>query len=83
MQCGYTKVRGLNAQLATLISKAKAAPVIAATRLRRVAAPSAHGPVRMIPDAITTARRCGANDNTRFVWLRFGIRRTISRALTC
>ena len=59
---GYTKVRGLNAQLAT-ISTAEAAPVIAATRLRRGAAPSAHGAVRMLRDAITTARRCGAEDN--------------------
>lgn len=59
---GYTKIRGLNAQLAT-ISTAEAAPVIAATRLRRGAAPSAHGAVRMIRDAISTARRCGAQEN--------------------
>jgi hypothetical protein len=59
---GYTKIRGLNAQLAT-ISTAEAAPVIAATRLRRGAAPSARGAVRMLRDAITTARRCGAEDN--------------------
>ena len=59
-QFGYTKVRGLNAQLAT-ISTADSAPVIAATRLRRGAAPSAHGAVRMIRDAISTARRCGAD----------------------
>lgn len=58
-QFGYTKVRGLNAQLAT-ISTAQAAPVIAATRLRRGAAASSHGAVRMIRDAIVTARRCGA-----------------------
>ncbi|MEZ5185156.1 MAG: IS1380 family transposase [Candidatus Nanopelagicales bacterium] len=58
-QFGYTKVRGLNAQLATM-STSDSAPVIAATRLRRGAAPSAHGAVRMIRDAITTARRCGA-----------------------
>jgi hypothetical protein len=57
---GYTKVRGLNAQLAT-ISTADAAPVIAVTRLRRGAAPSAHGAVRMLRDAIATARRCGAD----------------------
>ena len=59
-QFGYTKVRGLNAQLAT-ISTPDAAPVIAATRLRRGAAASAHGAVRMIRDAIVTARRCGAD----------------------
>jgi hypothetical protein len=58
---GYTKIRGLNAQLAT-ISTPEAAPVIAATRLRRGAAPSSHGAVRMIRDAIATARRCGAGD---------------------
>ncbi len=59
-QFGYTKIRGLNAQLAT-ISTAEAAPVIAATRLRRGAAPCSHGAVRMIRDAIATARRCGAS----------------------
>ena len=58
-QFGYTKIRGLNAQLATL-STADSAPVIAATRLRRGAAGSAHGAVRMLRDAIATARRCGA-----------------------
>jgi len=61
-QFGYTKVRGLNAQLAT-ISTPQTAPVIAATRLRRGAAPSAHGAVRMIRDAIATARRCGEVDD--------------------
>lgn len=59
---GYTKVRGLNAQLATL-STPDAAPVIAATRLRRGAAASSHGAVRMIRDAIVAARRCGAGQN--------------------
>ena len=56
---GYTRVRGLNAQLAT-ISTSTAAPVIAATRLRRGAANSAKGAARMICDTIATARRCGA-----------------------
>jgi Transposase DDE domain group 1 len=55
---GYTKVRGLNAQLATISTDA-AAPIIAATRLRRARA-SAAGAVRMLRDTITTARRCGA-----------------------
>lgn len=59
-QFGYTKVRGLNAQLAT-ITTSESAPVIAATRLRRGAAPSSHGAVRMLRDAIATARRCGAS----------------------
>jgi hypothetical protein len=55
---GYTRVKGLNAQLAT-ISTATAAPVIVAARLRRGAASSAHGAVRLVRDAITTARRAG------------------------
>ncbi|MEI2716398.1 MAG: IS1380 family transposase [Candidatus Nanopelagicales bacterium] len=59
-QFGYTKVRGLNAQLAT-ISTDQAAPVIAATRLRRGSRNSAAGGVRMIRDTIATARRCGAS----------------------
>ena len=41
---GYTRVRGLNAQLAT-VSGPQVAPVIAAARLRRGAAASAHGAV--------------------------------------
>lgn len=56
---GYTKVRGINAQLAA-ISTAKAAPVIAATRLRRGAVSSGHGAPQMIAEAVATARRCGA-----------------------
>lgn len=56
---GYTKVRGLNAQLAT-IKTTGCAPVIAATRLRRGAAHSAHGAPRMLTEAIATARRAGA-----------------------
>lgn len=59
-QFGYTKVRGLNAQLAT-IATSSAAPVIAATRLRRGARASSAGAVRMIGDAVATARRCGAS----------------------
>ena len=57
-QHGYTKVKGLNAQVAT-ISTAQAAPVIAAARLRRGAAASAHGAVRLVRDAVTTTRRAG------------------------
>jgi len=55
---GYTRVKGLNAQLAT-ISTAQAAPVIVAARLRRGAAASAHGAVRLVRDGLTTARRAG------------------------
>ena len=50
-QHGYTRVKGLNAQLAT-ISTEQAAPVIVGARLRRGAAASAHGAVRLIRDAI-------------------------------
>jgi hypothetical protein len=57
-QHGYTRVRGLNAQLAT-VSTEQAAPVILAARLRRGAASSAHGAVRLVRDALTTARRAG------------------------
>lgn len=56
---GYTKVRGLNAQLAT-ISTRTSAPVIAATRLRRGARHSSHGGAKMLADTIATAKRCGA-----------------------
>ena len=57
---GYTRVKGLNAQLAT-ISTEQAAPIIVGTRLRRGAAASAHGAVRLVRDAIITARRAGAD----------------------
>jgi hypothetical protein len=57
-QHGYTRVKGLNAQLAT-ISTDSAAPVIVAARLRRGAAASAHGAVRLVRDSLTTARRAG------------------------
>jgi len=55
---GYTRVRGLNAQLAT-VSGVEVAPVIVAARLRRGAAASAHGAVRLVRDAIATLRRAG------------------------
>jgi len=57
---GYTRVKGLNAQLATL-STQQAAPVIVAARLRRGAAASAHGAVRLVRDSLTTARRAGVS----------------------
>jgi hypothetical protein len=57
-QHGYTRVKGLNAQLAT-ISTEQAAPVIVGARLRRGAAASAHGAVRLVRDALTTTRRAG------------------------
>lgn len=51
-------MKGLNAQLAT-ISTPAAAPVIAATRLRRGSAASAHGAPRMNAEAIATAKEVG------------------------
>ena len=56
---GYNKVKGLNALLA-IVSTPIAAPVIAATRLRKGGTNSARGAARLITDALTTARRAGA-----------------------
>jgi Transposase DDE domain group 1 len=50
---GYTKVRGLNALLAT-VTTATAAPVIVAQRLRRGSASSARGAHRLVADALAT-----------------------------
>ena len=55
---GYTKVRGLNIQVAT-ISTPTAAPVIARARLRKGNTASATGAGRMLAQAITTARAAG------------------------
>ena len=55
---GYSGVKGLNALLAT-VSTPLAAPVIAATRLRRGATNSARGAARLVADALATAKRCG------------------------
>jgi len=56
---GYSGVKGLNALLAT-VSTPTAAPVIAATRLRKGAASSARGAARLVADALATARAAGA-----------------------
>jgi hypothetical protein len=55
---GYTRVKGLNALLAT-ISAASSAPLIVATRLRKGSANSARGAARLVADAIKTARAAG------------------------
>lgn len=55
---GYTGVRGLNVQLAT-ISTPTAAPVIARARLRRGNTASHAGGGRLLAQAITTARAAG------------------------
>ncbi|MFE1522299.1 IS1380 family transposase [[Kitasatospora] papulosa] len=56
---GYNKVKGLNALIATL-STPLAAPVIAATRLRRGSVNSARGAGSFAAEAITAARASGA-----------------------
>jgi hypothetical protein len=56
---GYTRVRGLNIQLAT-VSTPLAAPMIARARLRRGNTASAKGAGRLLAQAIATARGAGA-----------------------
>jgi hypothetical protein len=56
---GYSKVKGLNALLA-IVSTPLAAPVIAATRLRKGATASVRGAASFAAEALQTARSCGA-----------------------
>ena len=56
---GYSGVKGLNALIAT-ISTPLAAPVIAATRLRKGSANSARGGARLVTDALIAAHAAGA-----------------------
>jgi hypothetical protein len=56
---GYSKVKGLNALLA-VVSTPLAAPVIAATRLRKGSTNSARGAARLVTDALVTAGKAGA-----------------------
>jgi len=53
---GYSKVRGLNALLAT-VATPESAPVVVAQRLRRGSCGSPRGAGRLIADAIATTRR--------------------------
>ena len=53
---GYSKVRGLNALLATVTTK-QSAPVVVAQRLRKGSCGSPRGAHRFIADAIATTRR--------------------------
>ena len=53
---GYSRVKGLNAQVA-IVSTPLAAPVIAATRLRKGNIDSGHGAARLIGDSLATLRR--------------------------
>jgi hypothetical protein len=56
---GYSRVRGLNALIATF-STPRSAPVIAAARLRKGSVNSARGARRIVADALVTAAACGA-----------------------
>jgi hypothetical protein len=53
---GYTKVRGLNALIAT-VTTAQAAPMIIAQRLRKGSCGSPRGAARIVADALATLRR--------------------------
>jgi hypothetical protein len=57
---GYNRVKGLNVLLGT-VSTPLAAPVIAATRLRKGAANSARGAARLVADALVCAKAAGAD----------------------
>jgi hypothetical protein len=61
---GYTKVKGLNALLATICTPT-AAPVIAAARLRKGAVNSARGAGKLVAEALSTARAAGAGGPDR------------------
>jgi hypothetical protein len=56
---GYTGVKGLNALIAT-VSTPLSAPVIVASRLRRGSVHSGRGAARLVADALSSARACGA-----------------------
>ncbi len=56
---GYNKVKGLNALVAT-VSTPLAAPVIAASRLRRGGTNSVRGAAALLAEALNTAHACGA-----------------------
>jgi hypothetical protein len=57
---GYSKVKGLNALLG-IVSTPLAAPVIAATRLRKGPSNSARRAAAFVAETIRTARACGAS----------------------
>ncbi len=62
---GYSKVRGLNAVLATLTTTGRA-PVIVAQRLRKGSCGSPRGAARLIGDSVKQARRLLGKDQA--VW---------------
>ena len=66
---GYSGVRGLNAILATLTTKA-AAPVIVAQRLRNGSCGSPRGAKRLVTDAMATVKKLSAGQAAAKVLLR-------------
>jgi hypothetical protein len=64
---GYTKVKGLNALLAT-ISTPTTAPLIGAARLRKGAVKSARGAGKLVAEALRTARPAAPADPTAAGW---------------
>lgn len=63
---GYSKVRGLNALLAT-VTALDSAPVVVAQRLRRGSCGSPRGAGRLIADAIATTRRLSGTTNQKIL----------------
>lgn len=61
---GYTKVRGLNALIATL-STDTSSPVVVAQRLRKGSANSARGAGRLARDALKTVRTLAHGESTK------------------
>ena len=66
---GYTKVRGLNSLIATVIT-GQAAPVIVAQRLRKGSCGSSRGAARLVADTLATLRRLRGPAATGPVLLR-------------
>ena len=66
---GYTKVRGLNALIATVTTE-QASPVILAQRLRKGSCGSPRGAARIVADALATLRRLRGRAATGPVLLR-------------
>ena len=66
---GYSKVKGLNALIAT-ISTPTTAPLITGTRLRRGKTNSARGAHRLIADSLSAARRAGVEAKSATVIVR-------------
>ena len=66
---GYSKVKGLNALLATVCTPTTA-PVIAATRLRKGSTNSARGADHLIAGALSTTRAAGIDPKASLVIVR-------------